>query len=265
MPALAVPVATAQATRCRVARGMGDSVSKSDDRLYRGTQIDYKDRNGEWHVARVSKVDDTRGKEAIVVVCPEARELQYFLMSSKSSRGRISRLGDHTVNKKDDLLEYAHGVDEAELPEDSIAKYHSAILGKRRSSFDLCNQPELILRRRNPSLNQTKFLHRTLLKSLDHLYRSTNASGSNYAVSYRIGQLVDFFGDDLRMNVTESARWRPAKILDIEHSESIFRDSTTQKKIKVHILGTPTYMDSWIELPGDAYRISEFLSRSTTS
>ena len=65
---------------------MGDSVSKSDDRLYRGTQIDYKDRNGEWHVARVSKVDDTRGKEAIVVVCPEARELQYFLMSSKSSR-----------------------------------------------------------------------------------------------------------------------------------------------------------------------------------
>ena len=164
---MAVPVATAQATRCRV-RGMGDSVSKSDDRLYRGTQIDYKDRNGEWHVARVSKVDDTRGKEAIQVVCPEARELQYFLMSSKSSRGRISRLGDHTVNKKDDLLEYANGVDEAELPEDSIAKYHSAILGKRRSSFDLSNQPELILRRRNPRLKQTKFLHKTLLKSLDH-------------------------------------------------------------------------------------------------
>ena len=67
------------------------------------------------------------------------------------------------------------------------------------------------------------------------------------------------------MNVTESARWRPAKVLDIEHSESIFRDSITQKKIKVHILGTPAYMDSWIELPGDAYRISEFLSRSTTS
>ena len=260
---------------------MGDSVSKSKDRLYKGTYIDYKDRNGEWHIGRVAKVDDTRNKEAIVVVCSESRELQYFSMASKSTRARMSRLGEHTVNKKDDLLEYSNDIEEAEIPEDSIAKYHNAILGKRRSNFDINNQPELLWRRRNPKLKQTKDLHHKLLISLQDSYnKNNNKNGNNnnnnnlssYNKSYEIDTLIDFFCNDNNVqnnatatNIVNNVQWRPGTIIDIVESESNYNENVVQKKLKIHILGTSYTMDTWIDLPDDEYRISEFLSRTSLS
>ena len=52
-----------------------------------------------------------------------------FLDVSASSRGEYLGLGDYTVNKKDDLLSTQNGVDEAELPEDSIANTIIVIWG----------------------------------------------------------------------------------------------------------------------------------------
>ena len=53
-------------------------------------------------------------------------------------------------------------------------------------------------------------------------------------------------------------------IIDIVESESNYNENVVQKKLKIHILGTYT-MDTWIDLPDDEYRISEFLSRTSLS
>jgi hypothetical protein len=251
-------------------------VSKSKDRLYKGTYVDYKDRNGNWHVGCVAKVDDTRNKEAIVVICSKSRELQFFPMSSKSTRLRMSRLGVHTASKKDDLLQYSNEIEEAEVPEDVVAKYHNAILGKRRSDFNINNQPEILWRRRNPKLKQTKDLHRRLLLSLQDLYTDKNNSKSNsnirttnsYNKTYEVGKLIDFFCDDsnvehsLDPNVINGVQWRPAKIIDVEETESNHTGTVVQKKLKIHVLGTSNAMDTWVDLPNDEYKVSEFMSRT---
>ena len=46
-------------------------------------------------------------------------------------------------------------------------------------------------------------------------------------------------------------------------SESNYNENVVQKKLKIHILGTSHTMDTWIDLPDDEYRISEFLSISS--
>ena len=97
----------------------------------------------------------------------------------------MSRLGVHTASKKDDLLQYSNEIEEAEIPEDVVAKYHSAILGKRRSDFDINNQPEILWRRRNPKLKQMKDLHRRLLLTLQDMYTDKNNSESKSNIRTR--------------------------------------------------------------------------------
>lgn len=110
-------------------------MSKSNDRLYQGSSVDYKDDSGRWRVGKIAKVDDTWKNEGIVVVCAESREMRYFSMRKKACRERIARPGRYTVPKKEDLFWYTGGHEEPlDTPKDMTSHHHDAILGARRNS-----------------------------------------------------------------------------------------------------------------------------------
>ena len=69
---------------------MGESVSKSSNRLYRDSYIDYCDTSGQWRQGQVCKVDDTWNKESIVIVCSESREMQHFVMRTKVCKSQVN-------------------------------------------------------------------------------------------------------------------------------------------------------------------------------
>ena len=101
---------------------------------------------------------------------------------------------------------------------------------------------------------------------------NNNNNLSSYNKSYEIDTLIDFFCNDNNVqnnatatNIVNNVQWRPGTIIDIVESESNYNENVVQKKLKIHILGTSYTMDTWIDLPDDEYRISEFLSRTSLS
>ena len=183
---------------------MGDSVSKSSDRLYQGSCVDYKDDSGRWRVGKIVKVDDTWQKEGIVVVCAESREMRYFSMRKKACRERIARPGRYTVPKKEDIFWYSGGHEELiDLPKDTTSHHHDAILGARKNSFGKENAAE------------------DLLSETDIPLRDMTDEGGDAATTIK-----DAVPGDTDLNVDEAAT-APTEAIDIAKSAISEEDSVS--------------------------------------
>ena len=228
---------------------MGETISKSEGKVYQGDVVDYKSASdGEWHVAEIIEVNSAGVSPGLTLLCKDTSEVAFVNFSIPEQKKRVARAGTHSGSvgfqqaRRTRTRTVASPVHKKTLPPSQLksVKRHSApAITSKQTSIKSPKIPETSATTSSPGRYSAPHASAGQLRLLD---------------DWKVDSLIDY----LPFKNFDS-KWRPGKIASVT-----FLPGQDNIAVHVHPLGTSGYCNETIIVnPGKIpHQLASFGSRS---